>query len=62
MTTRTHYYHRRMARRLTDAERDARIERVTKWAVRAVLVLLALLTLAGYWALIKAGIAAGRIA
>ena len=58
MTTRTHYYHRRMARRLTDAERDARIERVSKWAVGAVI---AGLIIAGYWLAIEAGIAAGRL-
>lgn len=54
----THYYHRRMARRITDAERDARIERVVRRAVGAVV---AGLIIAGYWLVIEAGIAAGRV-
>lgn len=53
----TPYYHRRMARRLSDAERDARIERVVRWAVGAVI---AGLIIAGYVLVIEAGVAMAR--
>lgn len=57
MTTRTHFYRHRMARRLTDAERDARIERVVRWAVG---IAIAALFALGYWAAIEVVIFAGR--
>jgi len=57
MTARPHYYRRTQASRMSDAERDARIERVAKWAVGAAI---AALIVAGYWLAIEAGIAAGR--